>query len=109
MAKPVAFPLGWLLLCIRSETVGIALGKAIIHPQVAAFDPAEHRQPFSKRGDLGLNWTVLRCPGQNADSAHGLGPLRARRERPRRCAAESCDELAPSKAHLPLPVRGTLR
>src|SRR6516225_8042613 len=106
MAKPVAFPLGWLLLCIRSETVGIGIGEAIIHPQVAAFDPAEHRQPFPKRGEGGLNsGTILSVPKQSGDSAHRLGLLCPRRERPSDRAAQSCDELAPRKknAHLSLP------
>src|SRR6516225_7249334 len=103
MAKPVAFPLGWLLLCIRSETVGIAIGEAIIHPQVAAFDPAEHRKPFPKRGEEGLSCrTILSAQKQSAHSAHGLGLLRLRRQRPRCRAPEPCDELpTPHRSCLP--------
>jgi hypothetical protein len=42
---------------------------------------------------------------QQADPLHVARLLRPRRERPRRRAAESSDEFAPSKknAHLPLP------
>jgi hypothetical protein len=80
---------------------------------IRSFDPAEHRQPFPKRGDDGLNsGIILRRPYQSADSAHGLGLLRSRRERPAdRRAAECGDEIPPPKAnaHLPLPVPGTTR
>jgi len=37
---------------------------------------------------------------ENADAAHAVALLRARRERPRRRDAQECDEVAPSHAKL---------
>ena len=46
--------------------------------------------------DAGLTFRIVRgCEVQHADAPHTLALLRARRERPRRRAAEKRDELAP--------------
>jgi hypothetical protein len=46
---------------------------------------------------------------EHADAPYAVALLRARRERPRRRAAESSDDFAPSKpnAHVPLPCEET--
>src|SRR6516162_5921346 len=81
----------------------MTLGPAVLDQHVAALDKADFAQslaksreaicaPFGRTGIENPNWWYRRL-------------LRTRRERPRRRAAESSDEIAPSKknAHLALP------
>jgi hypothetical protein len=46
---------------------------------------------------------------EHADPPHAVALLRARRERPRRRAAEPSDEFTPSKPHLTLRARKRYR
>src|SRR5262249_30852763 len=51
---------------------------------------------LKKRTEASLKFSIIRTGGQQyADAPRGGGLLRLRRERPRRGAAEQCDELAP--------------
>ena len=70
---------------------------ASVEPYVVALHPPELLQSLSKCRDPGLCFrVVLSIEHQHADAPHPLGLLRARRDRPRRSAAEQRDELAPS-------------
>src|SRR5262245_58474927 len=62
-----------------------------VDPQIATVHPAQFTQLIHKRCELRLGFRITH---QHADPPHPLGLLRARRERPRRCAAEKGDELA---------------
>ena len=79
----------------------IDAGPAGVDPHVVADGPAQLPQPLQERPDTGLPCRIVRgCGQKDADTAHPLGLLRTRGERPRRSsAAESQDELAPS--HVP--------
>ena len=69
----------------------------IVDPHVAAVGPAQLLQPLQERRDAGLSFRIVRGRGhQHANAPHPLGLLRARRERPRRCAAQQANELTPS-------------
>ena len=69
---------------------------ANVHPDIAALRPPELLESIAERRDTGLSFRVaLGIPHQRADPPHPLALLRARRERPRRRAAEQGDELAP--------------
>src|SRR5262249_5370177 len=71
--------------------------EAIIDADIAALRPSEPFEPLpeSRKTRFGVR-IVLGQGHQHTDPLHALGPLRARRERPRRRAAEQRDELAPS-------------
>src|SRR5262249_43124 len=73
----------------------IATAPAGVDPQVTADGPARLLQSLGQRCDARLRvWLVRRGIHQHADAPHPLALLRARRERPRRRAAEQRDELA---------------
>jgi hypothetical protein len=82
-----------------------------VHPHVAAIGPTQVRKRLRERRYAKLPLRIgFIVRHERADAAYPLWLLRARRERPRRRAAEQCDELAPSKAnpHLPLLSEGSL-
>ena len=63
-----------------------------------AFPPSEPQpaQFLPERRDLGLCGRIaLGIPHHHADAPQAIELLRPRRERPRRCAAEQCYEIAP--------------
>src|SRR5262249_13234906 len=63
---------------------------------VAAAEPPKSREPLREGCHASLSFAVVRSiRQQHADAPHPLGLLRARRERPRRSAAEKRDERAP--------------
>src|SRR5262249_1013520 len=64
--------------------------------QVTAHGPARALQRLLEHRAAGDRFRiVLGQTAQHADEPHPACLLRARRERPRGCAAEQCDELAP--------------
>jgi len=78
---------------VSANVLDICRGPADIDPHVAADGPAQESQHLKERADAGLMFRIVRSCGQkHADSPHALG-LRARRERPRGCAARKRDEL----------------
>src|SRR5262245_47716565 len=79
--------------CELGEAFAASLRPAIFDREIAAVDPAEFAQSLHEGGGpLALRRRAARS--EQSDSRH-LRLLRARRERPRRCAAEQRDELAP--------------
>src|SRR5262249_46125914 len=69
---------------------------ASMDPQIAAVYPAQFLQLLDERSALRPSFRIaLRPAHQYADPAHLLGLLRARRERPRRRAADERNERAP--------------
>jgi hypothetical protein len=88
-------------------SIGSAANEPILNFDSLTLDPIKLPQPPSQSCDASLSLRVRSCQTQeHADAPHAVGPLRARRERPRRSrAAETSDEFAPSnaKSHLPLP------
>src|SRR5262249_57916731 len=78
-----------------SETLGASLRPAILDRNGPILDPAEFAQPLHKCGDpRALRRRRGRAQEPNGRQLSRL--LRARRERPRRSAAEQRDERAPS-------------
>jgi hypothetical protein len=58
--------------------------------------PARLRQPLPERYETGLRFGIVRGRAhEHPDAPHSLALLRARRERPRRRAAEQGDEIPP--------------
>src|SRR5262249_39956584 len=90
-----------------AKAVGIGRGPARVNLHVAANRPAQLRQCLQKRPDAHLRiWIVRRQGHEHADAPHAVGLLLARRERPRRRAAEQSDfraPLHPLELH-PLPL-----
>src|SRR5215471_5489253 len=79
--------------CELGEAFAASLRPAIFDRDGASFDPAEFAQPLHKSsGQLALRGRRSRA--QESDGRQLPGLLRARRERPRRGAAESQDERA---------------
>src|SRR6266550_3520048 len=67
-----------------------------VDAQVFPLGPTQRMQTLPKGRGAGLAlWIILRIVHQHCDPAHPLALLRARRERPRRHAAEKLNELAP--------------
>src|SRR5262249_19222961 len=80
---------------MSANFTGIGRGPARVDPHVAADAPARLLETLQERPDAGLKFRIVRSRGQeNADETHPLALLRARRERPRRSAAEQRDERA---------------
>ena len=70
---------------------------ASVDPDVAALRPPQLLESHPECGHEGLYFRVaLGKPHQHANTLHPVGLLRARRQRPRRRAAEQRDELPPS-------------
>jgi hypothetical protein len=69
--------------------------KAIVNTDIAAFRPSTLLEPLPECREAGLCLRIVLGEGsQYADASSLIGLLRARRERPRRRAAEQRDELA---------------
>src|SRR5215813_4658060 len=85
------------LCCVPANFIGFGRGPARVDLHVAADAPAGLLETLQESAEAGLKFPIVRTRGQeNANEAHLLALLRARRERPRsRRAAEKCDELAP--------------
>src|SRR5262249_23231355 len=77
---------------------GIAAAPAGFDPRVAADDPAELRQCLHEYRDAFLASFLVRNASERRNASYALALLRARRERPRGCAAEQRDERAPPHA-----------
>jgi hypothetical protein len=95
------------LLRERWHPIGVTSGPANVHPHVAAFGPAQGRKRLRERREATFRQgIVLVFRHEHADAPHAAALLRARRERPRRRAAESGDECSSCNAggHLPAPV-----
>src|SRR5262245_13213257 len=75
--------------------VGASFRKPILEGDGAAFDPAEFAQTVHQGGKP-LAVGRARAWYEHADERLFRRLLRSRRDRPRRCAAESQDEIAPS-------------
>src|SRR5262249_8429238 len=74
----------------------IARGPAVVDRNVGPDRPTQLLQPLQKSGVAGLHLRIVcRIGHEYADAPHALALLRARRERPRRRAAEQRDERAP--------------
>src|SRR5262249_42494322 len=83
-----------------------------VDPHIAAIGPTQARKRLNERRDLSLrHGIVFVARHEHADAPHAVALLRARRERPRRRAAECGHEITPSKAnlHLPLPCEARAR
>src|SRR5262249_29385172 len=67
----------------------------IVDPHVAARRPPCFLQPLCERGNTRVPFRIVSSQiDEHTDAPHPLGLLRARRERPRRRAAQQRDELA---------------
>src|SRR5262245_33538759 len=67
----------------------------MLDPDIAVLDPTERLESLAKRNDTSPHFgIILSVWMQECDATHPLA-LRARRQRPRRRAAEQRDELAP--------------
>src|SRR5258707_1436706 len=72
------------------------IGPAGIDPQVAALAPSQLAERLCERGEPGLPLGIVRGDiREHANAPHSLDLLRACTERPRGCAAEQRNELAP--------------
>src|SRR5262249_23480281 len=84
------------LLRERSYPIDVSAAPTKVHPNVAAIGPTQARKRLRGSGaasfPLGI---VFVGRHKHADAPHPLALLRARRERPRRRAAEERDEVAP--------------
>src|SRR5262249_475884 len=82
-----------------------------VDPHVAADCPAQFREPLGKRHNASLRFRVV-CGEvhEHANAPHPPRLLRARRERPRHCAAERSYHFPPSDSdwHVALPCEGWL-
>jgi hypothetical protein len=84
------------LLRERSYPIVVITVPPKVHPHVAAIDPTEARKRLSERRDASLRQgIVFVVRHEHADAPHAVALLRARRQRPRRRAAEERDCLAP--------------
>src|SRR5262245_35650757 len=77
-----------------SEALAAALRPANLNRDVATFHPTEFAQPLHECGEP-LALDQGRGGAQESDGRQLAGLLRARRERPRRRAAQQRDERAP--------------
>ena len=88
---PYKFP------CERAHPFNIAGSPTIFELQIAAVLPSKLMELFQKCSEAGMPFRIaLGTHGQHADPLCTFGLLRARSERPGRCAAEQRDELAAS-------------
>src|SRR5262249_22590330 len=79
-----------------AKAVRIASAPAEVDTYVTADRPARFLQPLQERRETCLSFRVVRGEiHEHADAAQAFALLRARRERPRRRAAEQRDEIAP--------------
>jgi hypothetical protein len=90
----------------RRQTFVMVLGAAVFNRHILALDIAGFFQALAKGGQAQRIVEPLGRGAEEPDHRH-CRLLRARRERPRRRAAEQRDELTPSyvTCHAPLPRR----
>ena len=83
---------------------GLSAAPEIVDPQVPALDPAQLMHRLLKRQGVGLcvRIVLVAAASDHGNAVHSL-MLRARRQRPRRRAAEQRDELAPPHVCSPQP------
>src|SRR5262245_5405216 len=83
---------------MSANVVGMCCAPAGVDLPIAANVPAQLPQPLQEHPSPGLIISIVRACGQeHADPPHLVSRLlRARRERPRRRAAEKRNEIAPS-------------
>src|SRR5262249_30060585 len=80
---------------IYATAVGIESTPTVVDPHVATDGPAQLLQTLRECGDAGRCFRIVRGQVQkHADAPYALALLRARRQRPRRRAAEQRDELS---------------
>src|SRR6516162_5057410 len=80
----------------RSYPIDLTAAPPKVHPQVAAFGPAQVRKRLRERREANLIQGIgFFARHEHADAPHAVALLRARRERPCRRAAEPSDEVAP--------------
>src|SRR5262249_35675791 len=83
------------LLRERSYSIVVVAVPPKVHPHVAAIGPPQARKRLNERRDVRLPTRIVFVAGhEHADAPHAVALLRARRERPRRGAAEERDEFA---------------
>jgi hypothetical protein len=83
------------LLRERPYPIDVTPGPPNVHPHVAAIGPAQVRKRLREYRKARLRRRIVFVePREHADPPHAVALLRARRERPRRRAAEKRDELA---------------
>src|SRR5262249_10107149 len=85
----------------------------IMHLDVTTVGPPERLKRLAESRRVPLSLRIVRAPHPYRDLPFRPVLLRARRERPRSCAAEECDEVTPSHANCPsgqsLPKGGVVR
>jgi len=87
-------------------SIGIARGPTNFDPNVTADRPPGLLQTLQECRETGLPFRVVRREvHDHADAPRAIRLLRARRERPRRRAAEKCDERASPHGGLPQAQR----
>ena len=79
---------------LGGNVLGIARAPDHLDPR-ALLRPTKLAQALPERCNADARVRVALDAHEHADPSHALGLLRARRERPRRRAAEECDEVAP--------------
>src|SRR6516165_8702151 len=84
-------------LCrVSLDLTQISTRVSMLDLDIAVLGPAERLETLAKCNDPSQHFgIVLGVWMQECDAPHALALLRARRERPRRCAAEQRDERAP--------------
>src|SRR5262249_5635175 len=79
----------------RSYSIDVSAGPPNVQPHVTATGPTQVRERLCERRDARLHYGIVFVARyEHADAPHTVALLRARRERPRRRAAEEGDELA---------------
>src|SRR5262249_9271231 len=80
---------------ISAKAVSVTLTPADVDEHVTADRPARLLHALNERNKAGLSFRVVGAGvHEHAEAPHALALLRARRQRPHRCAAEQRDELA---------------
>jgi hypothetical protein len=84
----------------RSCPIDVTAGITKVHPHVAAIGPTQPRKRLRERRDESLRQGIVFVERrEHANAAHAVALLCARREWPRRRAAEPSDEVAPPHRH----------
>src|SRR5262249_35006808 len=83
------------LRCLSTNDLGIAAAPAIVDEDVSPVAPAQLLELFREHCSPCQGCGLVGDAGEGAKAPHSLALLRSRRHRPRRRAAEQCDELAP--------------
>src|SRR5262245_19754951 len=78
-----------------SNILAVVSGPARVDAYITADHPARLPEPLQERPGPGLKFAIVCARGQkHADATDALALLPARRQRPRRRAAQQSDELA---------------